>query len=211
MSGQVFVISAPSGTGKTTVIGEVLLRQKDINLIISTTTRAPRGSEKNGVDYSIYWKEIRGIVSSAVQKMDNMRAKEGSHLLKDQRIRVKKISDFVQRISKCADENYKKHHKKCMDKILAASSQSQNGFANAELDKMDIAEELTRLKSHISQYSKIIGQSAAMGRQLDFILQEMNREINTIGSKSGDSKISTVVISIKSELEKLREQAQNIE
>lgn len=166
--------------------------------------------EDSDVDYSVYWKEIQKIIETAVQKMDQMRSKEGAFLLRDQRSRIKKISEHAQKISKCADENYKRQHKKCMEKMQSLQLQ-QNGFMSAELDKIDISEELTRLRSHVAQYSKIIGQNASVGRQMDFILQEMNREINTIGSKSGDPKISTHVISIKSELEKLREQAQNIE
>ncbi len=78
-------------------------------------------------------------------------------------------------------------------------------------DKCDISEEITRINSHISQFLETLENDEPIGRKLDFILQELNREINTIGSKSNDAKISSYVIQIKSELEKLREQVQNIE
>jgi uncharacterized protein (TIGR00255 family) len=78
-------------------------------------------------------------------------------------------------------------------------------------DKADINEELTRLDSHISQFSHTLELKEPIGRKLDFLLQEMNREVNTIGSKSGHSRISTMVVELKTTLEKMREQAQNIE
>ncbi|MCG6534904.1 MAG: DUF1732 domain-containing protein, partial [Syntrophales bacterium LBB04] len=78
-------------------------------------------------------------------------------------------------------------------------------------DKSDITEEIVRLESHIKQFHDVMDIQEAVGRKTDFLIQEMNREVNTIGSKSGDSEISRQVIEIKSELSKLREQVQNIE
>jgi uncharacterized protein (TIGR00255 family) len=78
-------------------------------------------------------------------------------------------------------------------------------------DKIDINEELTRLKSHIQQFTQTLNELEPIGRKLDFLVQEMNREANTIGSKANDSRITTKVVEIKSLLEKLKEQVQNIE
>jgi uncharacterized protein (TIGR00255 family) len=78
-------------------------------------------------------------------------------------------------------------------------------------EKADITEELIRIESHLDQFTKYMAQDEAVGRRLDFLLQEINREVNTIGSKAADSLISHLVVEIKAELEKLREQTQNIE
>ena len=78
-------------------------------------------------------------------------------------------------------------------------------------DKSDITEEMVRMESHLSQFRNMLDSEGAIGRSLDFLLQELNREINTIGSKASDARISHLVVDVKSELEKIREQVQNIE
>ena len=78
-------------------------------------------------------------------------------------------------------------------------------------DRCDVTEELVRLSSHFAQFDEALGLSEPVGRKLDFLMQEMNREVNTIGSKSSDAEITTLVIRIKAEMEKMREQVQNVE
>ena len=101
-----------------------------------------------------------------------------------------------------------------VQKLLGNEPQSQDRL-NQELavyaDRCDVTEELTRLQSHLAQFHKTIKGKRSMGRRLDFLLQEMGREVNTIGSKANDAEIALHIVEIKSELEKIREQVQNIE
>jgi len=185
-------------------------KMNNVHLLELIDARELISIEDVGVDYSKYWSVIRRLANIALNKMDQMRAKEGAYLLKDQRKRLKKVLSIVSSISKLSKVAMKKHKQKLQVKASKNNDRFEPEFS-AQLDKIDISEEITRLGSHIKQYGHIIGKKGAIGRQLDFILQEMNREINTIGSKACDAKIASSVITIKSELEKLREQVQNIE
>lgn len=147
------------------------------------------------VSYEPLWSQIKRIVDQAVGKLNKMRAMEGKFLFQDQTKRVARIAQVVKQIHKLAAH----------DEVKLQNSDSSMA------ERVDVAEEITRLESHLSQYRGVLGQKGAIGRQLDFLLQEMNREINTIGSKALNVTISKLVIETKSELEKLREQAQNIE
>ncbi len=101
-----------------------------------------------------------------------------------------------------------------VQKLLANELQTQDRL-NQELavyaDRCDVTEELTRLQSHLAQFHKTIREKRSIGRRLDFLLQEMGREVNTIGSKANDAEIALHIVEIKSELEKIREQVQNIQ
>lgn len=172
--------------------------------------------EDTHVDYSKYWNSIKKITEIALKKMDNMRLAEGNFLVKDQTKRLKNLVLIMERIDKQSVLSIKKTQKKHVSKT---KKNALNGYGEDRLenelisigDKLDISEEIIRFKSHVDQYRTIIKHKGPVGRKLDFLLQEMNREMNTIGSKSCDSKISSNVVIGKSELEKLREQIQNIE
>ncbi len=151
--------------------------------------------QEGEVSYEPLWPQIKRIVDQAVTKLNKMRDAEGRFLFQDQTRRVSKIAQMVKQIHKLA----------LQDEVKLQSSDSSMA------ERVDVAEEITRLESHLSQYRSVLGQKGAIGRQLDFLLQEMNREINTIGSKALNVTISKTVVEAKSELEKLREQAQNIE
>jgi uncharacterized protein YicC (UPF0701 family) len=147
------------------------------------------------VSYEPLWPQIKRIVDQAVGKLNKMRDTEGKFLFQDQTKRVARIAQVMKQIHKLAAQ------------VEVKLQNSDSSMA----ERVDVAEEITRLESHLSQYRGVLGQKGAIGRQLDFLLQEMNREINTIGSKALNVTISKLVIETKSELEKLREQAQNIE
>lgn len=191
--------------------------KKDVHLLEVIDARELITIEDLDVDYSRYWNSIKGIAFKAINKLDGMRSQEGVFLLKDQRARLKKVSDLVGLISRQSGVGLKKYQARLRAKLVRGlgSRIVSKEKIDSELaflaEKVDIAEELTRLKSHLSQYQQILGQKGAVGRQLDFLLQEMNREVNTLGAKASDAKISGHVISVKSELEKLREQVQNVE
>lgn len=149
------------------------------------------------VRYDRLWKEIGKICQRALAQFETMRAAEGKNLCADQKRRLKAVQQAVARIEARMG-------------LLRAQRQSELAATGA-LDRSDVTEELVRFASHCAQYGTYLASAAPVGRQLDFLLQELNREINTIASKAGDAQISQWVVGVKSELEKLREQAQNIE
>jgi uncharacterized protein (TIGR00255 family) len=158
-----------------------------------------------------------GAVSLALLSAVDMRLKEGIALCEDMSNKLEDIERYIQTIitrSPIVQEEYAVKLKSKLDSALSGL-----GYDDARLltevaifaDKCCIDEELTRLRSHISQMREIISSDDSVGRKLDFLIQEMNREINTIGSKSNDIEISKVVIELKTIIEKIREQIQNIE
>lgn len=151
--------------------------------------------QEGEISYESLWPKMKPIVDLAVTKLNKMRDAEGRFLNQDQVKRVARIALLVKQIQKLANQDEVNLHN--TDSPMA--------------DRVDVAEEITRLQSHLNQYRGVLNAKGAIGRQLDFLLQEMNREINTIGSKALNVSISKLVIEAKSELEKLREQAQNIE
>ena len=161
--------------------------------------------EKEG-NYVAYWKEIQKLLATAVAQVERMRSSEGSHLLADQKRRLKTLQGLLDKIKTRSDRNAKERRT-----VLVENPVNGNMETNLSIDKMDITEELTRLKSHAKQYGGLLQKKEEVGRKLDFLIQEMHREINTIGAKAGDAQISGYVVDGKALLENLREQVQNIE
>lgn len=168
-------------------------------------------------DVENLWPEMKKLVDQAIQRMMAMRVKEGRGL----RNKLAKRLDIVDRIrlSVLRDRSIietlvKERFAKRIEKILGDVEVDQDKLANEVayyLDKCDVTEELDRLESHIKQMRDHLKASAPSGRSLDFLIQEMNREWNTIGSKAQNTKVATAVIRAKTEMEKIREQVQNIE
>lgn len=159
-----------------------------------------RTRETSG-DYLKVWSAIHRLAEKAVRNAQTMRLKEGGHLLRDQCRRLKQLAYYLARMEKRAEANRKNYCK----------NHAPNGTeGNQVLDKMDLAEELTRLQSHTKQYRQLLNSPMPVGRKLDFLIQEMHREVNTVGAKAADAKISRDVVETKSLLENLREQVQNI-
>ncbi len=170
--------------------------------------------EEQSVRYEKLWPQVQRICRQALAALDQMRREEGAHLHKDQQQRLQKIESFRTKIAERARDNHaavRTRFQSTKNSGGAEMGRSQHEAMSAAMERIDIAEELTRLQSHLIQYRRFMARKGAVGRQLDFLIQEMNREINTIGSKSGDARISQLVVEAKSELEKVREQAQNIE
>lgn len=158
-------------------------------------------------------------VLQAVENLEEMRAAEGRKLAQDLLMRADLIRGLVSRIETKADDVPKEYAKRLRDRIgelLEGSVEIPEDRIMVEAaifaDKCNITEELTRLKSHMDQMKTIITESSgADGKKLDFLVQEMNREANTIGSKANNLEITSLMLQIKAEIEKIREQVQNIE
>ncbi|HZK34962.1 MAG TPA: YicC/YloC family endoribonuclease [Bacillota bacterium] len=156
-------------------------------------------------------------LNEALTALGHMREKEGSFLVEDILKRTSKIEDMLNEIDKRSPlvvEEYRNKLEARLTELLKSTELEENRF-NTEVayyaDRSNITEEIIRLRSHLSQLRLTMEQGGPIGRKLDFIVQEMNRETNTIGSKSGDIQITNNVVEIKSEIEKIREQIQNIE
>ena len=170
-------------------------------------------------DLADYWADIKKIVSAAVNDLVIMKAKEGKVLEKDILGRVSSIEKKLDVVTKLSVKNVSETKRKMLDKvnnlINEAGIQADNNRLEYELimisDRLDITEEVIRAKSHINYFRNNVKQKELSGRRLNFLVQEINREINTIASKSNSSEISQFVVEMKEELEKIKEQLQNIE
>jgi uncharacterized protein (TIGR00255 family) len=147
-----------------------------------------------------------------------MRTREGAHLTKDLSGRVGIMRKCVERVAKQAPKSAERYRQQLIERIKAAGIPAPAADDERLLkevvffaDRSDISEELTRLQSHFKQFEDCTKSTEPVGRTLDFLAQEMNREINTIGSKANDALISAEVVTLKAELEKFREQAMNVE
>lgn len=157
-------------------------------------------------------------VEKALSKLLSMRKAEGEQIYQDligrlasiERL-VGKIADFAPEVRNFYEERLRKHVEEFLRGQPAIDEQRLLNEAAIFADKSNIDEELTRLGSHLKQCRSLLGKPEPKGRQLDFLIQEMNREINTIGSKGNNGDISRLVVAVKSEIEKLREQIQNVE
>jgi uncharacterized protein (TIGR00255 family) len=161
---------------------------------------------------------LKELIFDALKEIDGMKKKEGDYLRRDIDQRLHLIEASLGRVSHSSSDAVQRYRQKLEDRLRSFSlpAEELEGRLLQEVvifaDKLDITEEITRLHSHIKQFlSRLQADEKSVGRTLDFIAQEMNREINTLGSKSADSLISEEVIKMKSELEKIREQVQNIE
>lgn len=161
---------------------------------------------------------VEKALREALAVLVQMRAREGSHLAADLKRRMGAIRKSAGRIHKQAPEVVKRFQQQLRERIRNAGLEMP-GIDDERLlkevvyfaDRSDISEELTRLESHFQQFEDCLRSNEPVGRTLDFLAQEMNREVNTIGSKANDSLISREVVTLKAELEKFREQVQNIE
>ena len=161
--------------------------------------------------------QVEKALQEALSMLMNMRQDEGIALYSDMEMRLKAITKILEMIRLRAPQVVLEYQKRLADRIneLTAGYELDDARLAQEVaimaDRCDITEEIVRMQSHISQFEALLQSEDAEGKKIDFLLQEMNREINTIGSKSNDVEITRQVIEAKSELGKLREQAQNIE
>ncbi len=163
------------------------------------------------------WPVVKAAVENAVKHLIADRAKEGKALSADLLMRARKIMKMLGAIRLRAHLNIDEYKKRFEDRVKSLTGGRNIDMGRLEMEvaifakNCDISEEITRLTNHLQNFIKTVSADAEVGKKLDFIAQELHREINTIGSKASDFKIARNVIEIKSEIEKIREQAKNLE
>jgi uncharacterized protein (TIGR00255 family) len=159
----------------------------------------------------------RTVVSEALADLDAMRAREGGHLRADLDQRRAFVADLVERVAAAADEGRAAMEARLRERVreLREELQADETAVAQEIvrsaARSDISEEISRFRAHINHWVTLSDSPEPCGRKLDFLLQEMNREVNTMGSKADGLRVSELIIAAKAELEKMREQVQNVE
>lgn len=163
------------------------------------------------------WGDVQEVACEALEKFVSMRCTEGEKLRQDVTEKADGILEMVGKVEELSPvtvENYRNRLYQKLSEILESKDIDQQRIlteAAVFAEKIAVDEETVRLRSHIAQLKDMLGAEDAIGRKLDFIVQEMNREVNTIGSKAQDLNVTRIVVDMKGEIEKIREQIQNIE
>ncbi len=173
--------------------------------------------DEDGVLPNDVWPALEEALGEALGELIKMRAREGKHLAKDLIGRLKVVRQSLKQIGQIHPALAEKYRATLLDRIQKSGLELQPNderllkeiafFA----DRSDVSEELTRLESHLAQFAHHLRRDEPVGRTLEFITQEISRELNTLGAKAGDAEISRLVVACKSEVEKIREQIQNLE
>ncbi len=172
---------------------------------------------KTEQDEDKLWQDIKSVAQTAIENFMNMRMQEGEKLKLDILNRIEMLENYTKTVESFGEERVKKHteklHARLMDVLQSTNIDEARILTEAAIfaDKTAVDEETVRLYSHFEQYKDILKTGGAVGRKLDFLTQELNRETNTIGSKCNEIAITRTVVEMKSEIEKIREQVQNIE
>lgn len=168
-------------------------------------------------DYDVVGSQLFACLDRALDQLEQMRTREGEALFNEIVGRIRIVAELVQKVAGRAPsavaanvERFRERIARLLGEIQPDESRLAQEVA-LYADKMEITEELVRLQSHLAQFDATLQLAEPVGRKLDFLLQEANREVNTIGSKANDAEIAAFVVELKAELEKIREQVQNIE
>ncbi len=191
----------------------------DDDIRVSTLSRYPEvfSMEEQNIDEEELWKELQKAIQGAAEGFVQTRIAEGEHLKEDLIDKLDGMLKLVDFITERSPQIVQEYRQKLEDKVkdLLGDAQVDESRLLTEVtifaDKVCVDEELVRLRSHIETTKKTLQEGGSIGRKLDFIAQEMNREANTTLSKSNDLEISNCAIELKTEIEKVREQIQNIE
>ena len=173
--------------------------------------------QREDVDPELFWPGLQKAMDRALTQLIRMRTKEGRHLAADlrQRLqRMKKLTNQIRRRAPQVVKNYREQLRRRLETLGMEGLEEDERFTREIVlfaERSDITEELTRLQSHYQQFAERLRQKEPVGRTLDFLAQEMHREINTIGVKANDAEIAHAVVELKAEVERIREQVQNIE
>jgi uncharacterized protein (TIGR00255 family) len=201
----------------------MLTLQKELSapgeITIGTILQAPgvMRSPEQSVDADKVWPAVERALTTALSELVKMREREGKHLAKDLIHRLKVLRQEIKGIRALYPDVVKKYRNALMERIqkagldLPVEDERLLKEVTIFADRSDISEELTRLESHLAQFAHHLRKNEPVGRTLEFITQEIFRELNTLGAKSNDAGISQHVVACKSELEKIREQIQNLE
>ena len=173
--------------------------------------------DKAPEDEELIKSTVLQALSLALDGFDEMRIAEGEKLVADLKEHLAFIADATEKVEKRSPEivsEYRARIEERMKDILGSATYDESRLLTEVAifaDKVNVNEETVRLRSHVDQFTKMLDEGGSVGRKIDFLIQEMNREINTIGSKSNDLDVARIVIDVKAEIEKLREQIQNVE
>ncbi|MBQ4000465.1 MAG: YicC family protein [Oscillospiraceae bacterium] len=198
-------IDAELGT-HTEINANMLARFSDVFVV----TREVPDEEK-------VWSDIRQVLTAAADNFNAMRAAEGEKMAEDVLGKIANVEELVLKVEAASEPRVEAYRNKLYNRLLDVLSNSDIDEkrileeAAIYADRTAVDEETVRLHSHIGQFRDIVKAGGPVGRKLDFLVQEINREINTIGSKASDLEITGYVVDLKSEVEKIREQIQNIE
>ena len=168
-------------------------------------------------DYERMWKDVEPAVQEALAGLIEMREKEGKTLAKDLSARLERLAVLFEQTAANAPQIVHNYRERLRERLAVLMEDADPDPQRVALevaviaDKCDITEEAVRARSHLKQFAGIMAGEGPVGRKLDFLVQELNREANTMGSKSPDAESSSLVVEIKAELEKIREQVQNLE
>lgn len=224
-------ISMKAGTA------EVTLNEDLFNGYINIAAKL---AEKNGIEYPPSFGDLLGVrdlfcvseqrqgfdeasplieetLDEALDMLERMRAIEGDYIIKDLKERLALIGSMTEKIAQARVGSAESRFAALKEKIVRLSQETRLDEARIAqeaaiiADRSDVTEELTRLSSHVAQTSALLDGDGPVGRKLEFLLQEMNRETNTIGAKTPSTEVTNLVVDMKSEFEKIREQAQNLE
>ncbi len=230
---EVFIAYENIGDTEVNVVADVALAKEYINALnklkelevkddvtVSLIAKYPDviRVEKKELDEDTTWNCLLDALTNALNKLTEMRKLEGAQLKEDLLKRLSIIADDINKIEERSPQIIIEYRQRLNDRIKELLEDGHNLDENRIVmevamfaDKSSITEEIVRFASHIKQFKKTMEEDDSIGRKLDFIIQEMNREVNTIGSKANDLTITNIVVNMKSELEKMREQVQNIE
>lgn len=189
------------------------------DLALSNVLRIPDAFTvvKTETDEEQLWEDIKSTAEEALEHFISMRENEGARMKQDVLSRLAKIEEWVGVVETRSPQVVEDYRKRLYDKmceVLSSSNIDENRIlleAGIFSEKTAVDEETVRLRSHIAQFRSMLESGEPVGRKLDFLVQEMNRETNTIGSKVQDIEVTRIVVDQKSEIEKIREQIQNIE
>ncbi len=219
-AGGRFSLNIPLVRNYYTLLGQVkdeLHLGDEITLAMMAGFRDIFAPTESIQDPALLWEGLSAILDETIRTLTEMRQREGESLQRDLTARLSLIGGLLEGISDRSPQVVLEYQKRLADRIreLTGGVVVDEGRLLQEVaimaEKSDITEEIVRFRSHIEQFTDLLTEGDGAGRKIDFLIQEMGREVNTIGSKSGDAGISRNVIEIKSELAKLREQVQNIE
>lgn len=165
----------------------------------------------------LQWTVVREALKQALKSLDAVKTQEGNELSADMLMRINTIEQSLVYVEERSKTRIPEERERLRQKLalLLDNEEIEEHRMNQEIiilaDKLDVSEESVRLRSHIKYFRELLNDSEPIGRKLNFLTQELNREINTIGSKANDADIARIVVGMKEELERIREQAQNIE
>lgn len=174
-------------------------------------------TERREEDQEEIWRLVRSVMSEALDAFVAMREREGERIERDLRERIALMSELAKKVDERSPQTVAEYRDKLYIKIkeLLEDREIDEARVLTEVaifaDKVAVNEETVRLSSHFEEFYQILDSGEPAGRKLDFLIQEINREVNTIGSKANDIEIAKIVVTLKGEIEKLREQIQNIE